>query len=288
MNTSTRPGMEVQGQAQRYGLMGIAAGQTRGDVSRWGALAFILLLIWIGPFVIPHDPLHIDLESPLQAPSYRHWLGTDQLGRDGLSRLLWGGQFSLTMAFLASVAATTIGSILGILAGHRGSWLDLTISSITDFSLSFPVLFLLLMVHEVFAEQPWYMVVFMAMFYWMPVARVVRAEVQAIMSLPFIRASVALGATPWQQWSWHILPRLWKTVQAMFALTMAGVLLTEATLSYLGLGVQPPYPSWGRMISEAQPYLYDAPWLLLAPALAITTSVWLLYSVSDTMQKLQR
>ena len=242
----------------------------------WVAVAILIS----GPAFVPYPPDHVNLDAVLEPPSMSHWLGSDWLGRDWASRLLWGGRFSYGMSLAATGLSACIGISLGVWAGVRGGRADAAVRFVTDFSLSFPVLFLLLLFADRFAENPWNLVPFMGFLYWIQIARVTRAEVQSIMAMELIRATRALGAGSWHLWSWHVLPRLWPTMRSLLALTMANILLTEAAINYLGLGIQPPQPSWGRMIAESQPYVKEAPWLFAAPSVALLLSILSLYRVT--------
>lgn len=264
-----------------------------------GIILILLAIIAIGaPWIAPYDPLQVSLPDALLAPSRVHWLGTDQLGRDVLSRLMYGTRISLVIGLLSVGIAVLVGSVIGSLAGFYGGWLDALLMRLVDTLLSIPTIFLLLaiiamdpgqrlleLVHlpliggilgALFAAVDPQIVVLMAvigLMSWMGVARLVRAEILTLKEREFVLASRVLGASPFRIIITHLLPNAMGPVLVSATLGVGGAILTESVLSYLGLGVQPPTPSWGNILNEGRIALGVAWWLTLSPGLCILVTV---------------
>lgn len=227
------------------------------------------------PWIAPFDPLKAVAESfgdPFP-PAARFWLGTDELGRDILSRLIYGARVSLLVAAVATSLTLLIGVAVGVSAGYFGGWIDTLLMRLTDVVLSFPALLLAIALAALF--QPGLMTIFavIAVVSWTGVARTVRGEVLSLREREFVIAAGALGATPLRLVARHLFPNILPTILVMGALSTSNTVLLDAGLSYLGLGVPVPTPSWGRMISDSQTYYRIAPWLMIFPGLAIIYAV---------------
>jgi peptide/nickel transport system permease protein len=235
-----------------------------------GSLFAVSLL---APLIAPHDPGAIDLKNILMPPGPGHWLGTDQLGRDILSRMIWGARISLKVGFVAVGIATIIGLLLGTLAGYFGGLTEALIMRAVDLMLCFPSFFLILTVIALLEPSIWNIMAVIGLTSWMGVARLVRAEILSIKEREFILAALAEGAGHTRIILRHVLPNALAPVLVSATLGVAGAILTESALSFLGIGVQPPTPSWGNMLTAGKDNLEYAWWLSVFPGLAILVTV---------------
>lgn len=231
------------------------------------------LLALLAPWIAPCDPMAFDLDAVLMPPCSTHWLGTDALGRDVLSRLLYGARVSLWVGFVAVGISVAVGMLLGLLAGYFGGWIDEIIMRGVDVMLCFPSFFLILSVIAFLDSSLVNIMAVIGLTSWMGVARLVRAETLSLRERDFIAASRLAGAGPARILVIHILPNALAPVLVSATLGVAGAILVESSLSFLGLGVQPPHPSWGNMLMEGKATLEIAPWLSLYPGLAILVTV---------------
>jgi ABC-type dipeptide/oligopeptide/nickel transport system permease subunit len=243
-----------------------------------GGVAVVVLLILAAlaaPIVARHDPLHVDLFAQLRSPSAQHWLGTDIQGRDVWARLVYGAHISLAVGFFSQMIAIAIGVTLGLIAGYYGKWTDEVVMRLADVTLAFPTL--LLLVAMVAALQPSLGVVLftIGVVGWAGMARIVRAQVLVVRQLEYVQALRALGARDVRIVVRHVLPNVVAPVVIAATLGVAGAIMAEAALSFLGLGVAPPTPSWGSMIAEGRDLsqLRTAPWTSLFPGVAIGAAV---------------
>ncbi len=234
-----------------------------------GLFAVALLAPWLAPY----DPNAIDLKQVLRGPSSAHLLGTDTLGRDVLSRIIFGARISLLVGFVAVGIATLIGVLVGALAGYYGGVLDGFLMRLVDLMLCFPTLFLILAVIAVLGPSIWNIMVVIGVTGWMGVARLVRAEFLSLRERDFVMAARALGASDARLIWRHLLPNALTPVMVSATLGVAGAILTESALSFLGLGVQPPTPSWGNILTMGKDNLEIAWWLSVFPGLAILVTV---------------
>lgn len=225
------------------------------------------------PWLAPYDPGHIDLKAVLMPPSPDHPLGTDTLGRDVLSRIIYGSRVSLKVGLVAVGLATLIGLIIGAMAGFYGGWVDFWLMRLVDLMLCFPSFFLILAVIAVLEPSIWNIMVVIGLTSWMGVARLVRAEFLSLREREFVVAARALGASDWRIMVRHMLPNALAPVMVYATLGVAGAILTESALSFLGLGVQPPTPSWGNILTAGKDNIEIAWWLSLFPGLAILITV---------------
>jgi len=234
-----------------------------------GLFAVALLARWLAPY----DPDFIDLKQVLMPPSLAHLLGTDTLGRDVLSRIIFGARVSLLVGFVAVGIATLIGVLVGALAGYYGGALDQILMRLVDLMLCFPTIFLILAVIAVLGPSIWNIMVVIGVTGWMGVARLVRAEFLSLREREFVVAARALGASDARLIWRHLLPNALTPVMVSATLGVAGAILVESSLSFLGLGVQPPTPSWGNMLTMGKDNIEIAWWLSVFPGLAILVTV---------------
>ena len=249
-----------------------------------GVLIFFVLLAVFAPLIAPYDPSEI-VEDQTLAPSLKHLFGTDDLGRDIFSRALFGARISLTVGFVAVIIAILIGTLLGALAGYFGEWVDNTIMRFVDIMLAFPSIFLILAIQVMLTPNIYNVMIVIGLTSWMGVARLVRGEFLRIRELPYVEAARALGCSHIRIILRHILPNAQAPIIVAATLGMAGAILTESALSFLGLGVQPPMPSWGNMLMDAQAYMWDAPWMAIIPGILILLAVLSLYFVGEGLRE---
>jgi ABC-type dipeptide/oligopeptide/nickel transport system permease subunit len=235
----------------------------------------ILVLAIFAPVIAPHDPVRAVAPTfgDPGAPSLHFPLGTDQLGRDVLSRIIYGARISLAVGISAMLVTMSIGVAVGLLSGFFGGATDFILMRFTDVMLTLPALLLAMALVSVLTPSLWSILLVIGLVSWTGVARVVRAEALSIRQRDFVTASRALGASPYRMIVRHVLPNAIPIVVVMAVLGTSGTLLLDAGLSFLGLGVPPPIPSWGRMIEEASTYFRTAPWLAAFPGLAILYAV---------------
>jgi len=238
-------------------------------------IAVIVIMAVFAPLVARQDPNAIDLINLLDPPSRAHWLGTDVQGRDVWSRLVYGARVSLAVGLVSQTIAVSLGVTLGLLAGYYRGWIDEVVMRLADVTLAFPTLLLLIAMSAAF--QPSMSVVFVTIGVvgWAGMARLVRGQVLVVRDLEYVQAARALGIKSWRIMLLHILPNVVGPVVIAATLGIAGAIMAEAALSFLGLGVQPPTPSWGSMIADGRDLdqLRNAPWTSLAPGLAIGAAV---------------
>jgi len=240
-----------------------------------GSLIVLSLFVvsLLAPWLAPYDPNAIDLKQVLMPPSGYHPFGTDPLGRDVLSRMIWGAGISLKVGFVATGIAILIGTLLGALAGYYGRWVDTVIMRLVDMMLCFPVFFLILAVIAFLEPSIWNIMVVIGLTGWMGVTRLVRADFIALKERDFVQAARAIGAGDLRIIFLHILPNAMASVLVTATLGVAGAILTESALSFLGIGVQPPTPSWGNILTAGKDNIDIAWWLSLYPGLAILITV---------------
>ena len=239
-----------------------------------GAVVLTLAVMAVAaPLVAPHDPHKPDTKRILEAPSSRHWLGTDQVGRDVLSRMLYGARVSLAVGFVSVGIATAIGIALGSAAGYHGGTVDAAVMRLVDLMLVFPRFFLLLAVLAFLTPSIWTIMSVIGLTGWMGVARLVRAEFLALKEREFVIWSQSVGASAVRIIWRHILPNAMAPVLVAMTLGIPAAILTESGLSFLGLGVQPPHATWGNILNEGKDAIEIGWWLSLYPGLAILVTV---------------
>lgn len=239
-----------------------------------GVLVLMLFLVAIlAPILSPYDPGHVDTGILLQPPSALHWLGTDELGRDVLSRMIYGSRISLMVGFVAVGIATVIGVIIGAISGYYGGWVDELMMRFVDIMLTFPSFFLILAVIAMLEPSIVNVMIVIGLTGWMGVARLVRAEFLSLRRRDFVAAAQSIGQSDSAIIFRHILPNAMAPVLVSATLGIAGAILTESALSFLGIGVQPPTPSWGSILTEGKNYIEFAWWLSVFPGLSILFTV---------------
>jgi peptide/nickel transport system permease protein len=247
----------------------------RQPLALGGALCIALIFLSaLGAGLLsPYDSGKTNIALKLQAPSGKHWLGTDQLGRDVFSRMLFGSRISLTVGFIAVAISILLGILVGALAGYYGGRVDSWLMRFVDVMLCFPSFFLMLTIIALLGPSIWNVMIIIGLTSWMGTARFVRAEFLTLRQRDFVLAARALGASDGRIIWVHLLPNALAPVFVTATLDVATAILVEAGLSFLGFGVQPPAPSWGNILTEGRTYIFDAWWLTLFPGLAILTTV---------------
>ena len=262
----------------------MSAGSTRFGI--WFGVALLLLAVGsalLAPLLAPHDPAAQALDRRLERPSAAHPLGLDELGRDILSRLLYGGRVSLGVGVTVVLLAGALGSLLGALSGYVGGRLDALLMRLTDVFLAFPGILLAIALVAVLGPALRHVILALVAIGWVGYARLVRGQVLQIREQEFVAAARAIGVPDRQVLVRHVLPNVLPTLMVQVSLSMAGAILAEASLSFLGLGIQPPTPSWGAMINAGRGHLLGAPHLALFPGLAILLTVMGLNFLGDSL-----
>jgi peptide/nickel transport system permease protein len=279
--------------------LALPAGQVRSAVPAWllvrrlarrplVLISLLILLIMLtaavgAPWLAPYAPRRMDIAHRLAAPSAAHWFGTDEFGRDVLSRCMYGAQLSLTVGFLVVLASVTCGTVLGVASGYVRQ-LDGLLMRITDALMAFPDILLAIALMAALGASLIDVVIALATVYTPRVARVARGAVLVLRELQFIEAAEALGASGRRVIVVHLLPNLLSPLLVQGTFVFAFAILTEAALSFLGAGVPPTSPTWGNMIATAQEYMQNADWLILAPGLCIVSTVLALQALGDGLR----
>lgn len=236
-------------------------------------VAMLFVVSLLAPLLAPYDPNGINAWRVLEAPSWQHWFGTDELGRDVLSRVLYGARISLKVGFVAVGIAVAIGTVVGLVSGYYSGIVDAGLMRVVDIMLCFPAFFLILAVITFLEPSIWYIMMVIGLTGWMGVARLVRAETLSIREMDYIMAARCIGCSNMRIIFRHILPNTVSPILVSATLGIAGAILTESALSFLGIGVQPPTPSWGNILTSGKDYIEFAWWLSLFPGLAILVTV---------------
>jgi peptide/nickel transport system permease protein len=245
---------------------------------------FIVLAVF-APWIAPFDPAAIHLHARLQAPSASHWFGTDELGRDILSRVIFGTRISLFVATSVVSVALFTGLVLGSIAGYYGGWLDTFLNVLVmNAFMALPGILIAIALVAFLGPGMTNLILALSITGWVGYARLVRAQVLAVRGREFVEAAHAVGATDARILLRHILPNIVQPVMVQAAIGMAGTILAEATLSFLGLGVPPPMSSWGVMLNDARAHLFDAPHMVVFPAIAIMLAVLSFNFIGDSLR----
>ncbi|MGQ0571011.1 MAG: ABC transporter permease [Armatimonadota bacterium] len=247
-------------------------------------IAVSVLAFAAGPAIVPYDPNRADLTATFAAPSAAHWLGTDENGRDVLARLIAGARVSLVIGLFSALVGVALGSAMGAAAGYWGGRVDTVSMRFTDGMMAIPGFFLILLVVTIFGTRVGNIVIALALTRWMPVARLVRGEVLRWRTAPFVDAARALGARDGRIVFGHLLPQAAPSIVVATTLAIPQAILLESSLSFLGLGVQPPTPSWGNMLSNSQNYLWSNPTLAVYPGVAILLTVLAFNAFGDGLR----
>ena len=279
-----------------YNLVGMALASTwttaatLGRRNRLAAAGMVLVAIFVlfalfAPWIAPQDPALINLPSRLQPPSAAHWFGTDELGRDILSRVIYGARISMLVGSSVVAGSLLLGLIFGSIAGYYGGYVDRFFNVIImNAFLSFPGILLAIAFVAFLGPGIFNLILALCIGGWVGYARLVRAQVLAVKEREFVEAARALGASDWRIVSRHIWPNIIQPVIVQAAIGMAGAVLAEATMSFLGLGVPPPTASWGSMLNDGRSHLFDAPHLVLFPAAAVMLAVLSFNFIGDALR----
>jgi peptide/nickel transport system permease protein len=240
-----------------------------------GAALIVALagLAVLAPWIAPYAPGAIDLRHVAAPPGPAHLLGTDELGRDTLTRLVWGARVSLGVAFLTVAVSLTVGAVVGLVSGFYGGWVDEVLMRVVDVILSIPAVFLFILMSILFRPNALSLSLIIASVAWGNVARLVRGEVLSVRSRDFMLATRSVGASDLRLIARHLLPNALPVMIVAASLAVGQVILIEAALDFLGLGIQPPTPSWGNMLTNAQSYFTHSVWLVIFPGLTIFVTV---------------
>lgn len=256
----------------------------RLNVAALGFLILLLVLCLVGPLLSPYAQDAQNLELKAANVSAAHWLGTDTLGRDMLTRILHGGRVSLAVGLLATLVAACIGVAYGLMSGLAGGRVDAAMMRMVDILYAFPFMNFVILLMVVFGRQFWLIFVAIGAVEWLTMARVVRGQVLALKHLEFVLAAKAGGAGFWHIVRRHLLPNVIGPVIIYASLTVPGVMLLEATLSFLGLGIQPPDASWGVLLGDGSQVMQTYPWLLLYPGLFFSFTLLALNLLGDGLR----
>ena len=256
---------------------------------RLAVASVVVLLLVAGaclaaPLLAPYPFDAIDLGSIRQPPSAQHWMGTDDLGRDLFTRVLYGGRVSIAIGFLAAVIGTGLGSAIGAIAGFHGGRLDNLLMRLTDVAFSIPTLPLLIVLSSYTQPATVSMALIIGLLSWMATARVVRGEVLTIREMPYVEAARSIGASTTRVIGRHIVPNAIGPIIVGATLAVGNAIILESSLSFLGLGVQPPTPTWGNLLMDAQATMASKPWLTIFPGLSILVVVLAVNFLGDGLQ----
>lgn len=236
-------------------------------------LVLIALAIF-APWIAPKDPLRISILDKFVAPGERGYvLGADEVGRDLLSRLIYAGRISLLVGFAAMAVTVVVGTVVGLVSGFYGGWVDTLLMRVTDALMCFPTIFLLLVLAAFLGSSVYTITLIIGFTAWMELARILRNQTLALRERDYIHAARALGASNARIITKHLLPNSLAPIVVAATLNIANAVLAESYISYLGYGIQPPEASWGNMLNNAQAYFTDAPWVAIFPGLVITLTV---------------
>ncbi|MEW5941857.1 MAG: ABC transporter permease [Chloroflexota bacterium] len=258
------------------------------------AIAVLALLVLSAVFasLSPYGPTEQDTSNTFGTPDRVHWFGSDELGRDMFTRILYGGRVSLTVGLVSTFLSIALGIIVGALSGYFGGWLDTILMRLTDAFLTFPTIFVLIILGSFLREQPYpwlqnsvlVVILIIAALSWMWPARLVRSLFLVLREREFVNATRALGGSDARIIFRHILPNCIGPILVSMTLQMASAIITESGLSYLGFGVQPPTPTWGAILSTAQTHVFNAPWLAFYPGLMIFVTVMAINYIGDGLR----
>jgi peptide/nickel transport system permease protein len=271
--------------AAQIGTLRRAAGHNL--LATTGAVLIVLFVVCalFAPWIAPQDPAHIDLPARLMKPSAAHWFGTDELGRDILSRVIYGARISMLVGSCVVATSLTLGLIFGSIAGYYGGLLDRFLNVVVmNAFMSFPGILLAIAFVAFLGPGLFNVILALSIGGWVGYARLVRAQVLAVREREFVEAARALGASDARIIVRHILPNIIQPVIVQAAIGMAGAILAEATMSFLGLGVPPPTATWGSMLNDARSHLFDAPHLVLFPAAAVMLAVLSFNFIGDGLR----
>jgi peptide/nickel transport system permease protein len=250
-------------------------------------LAVMALLIIIAPLVLPYKPETLDLSATFAPSTAQHWLGTDDLGRDILTRLLYAGQISMSVGIICTAIVIVVGALIGVISGYFGGWIDTILMRIVDLLLAIPFFPLLLVLSQMlsqFLDSFWTIVIILSVFGWLGICRLVRGQILALRGLDFVEATRALGASNSRIMFRHMLPNSLAPLIVAATLAVGDFIISESALSFLGYGVKPPTPTWGNMLSDVNNYFLEHPLLAFYPGLAILLTVVSINFMGDALR----
>ena len=249
------------------------------------SIAVVAGILMLAGLPMPLDPNATNLEAKLQPPSAAHWLGTDNLGRDVLSRMVAGSTISLTVGFVAMAVSLGIGIVVGAISGYFGGWIDNVLMRIVDALLCFPSFFLILSAIAILGPNIWIIIAVIGLVSWTGTARLVRAEFLTLRESEYVRAARAMGQSGWKVIFRHILPNAAAPIFVTAIVSIPDAILVESGLSFLSFGVPPPQATWGNIIADGKTYILDAWWLIVFPVLAIFTASLAFYIAGDALRR---
>jgi len=249
------------------------------------SIAVVAGILMLAGLPMPLDPNATNLEAKLQPPSAAHWLGTDNLGRDVLSRMVAGSTISLTVGFVAMAVSLGIGIMVGAISGYFGGWIDNVLMRIVDALLCFPSFFLILSAIAILGPNIWIIIAVIGLVSWTGTARLVRAEFLTLRESEYVRAARAMGQSGWKVIFRHILPNAAAPIFVTAIVSIPDAILVESGLSFLSFGVPPPQATWGNIIADGKTYILDAWWLIVFPGLAIFTASLAFYIAGDALRR---
>jgi peptide/nickel transport system permease protein len=249
-----------------------------------GMMTIFTVLAVFAPLIAPYGMDEQDLFKIAEGPSSENWLGTDELGRDVLSRLIYGGRISLAVGLGAAMITTVVGVLVGTTAGYFGGWVDSTLMRFIDLVLAFPAIFMLLILFSIVSASVWNVILFLGLFSWMWLARVVRGELLSLKEREFVEAARSIGASNIRIVSQHLLPNVVAAIIVSATLAMAFNMIAEATLSFLGFGVPPSVPTWGNMLTGASSFYLRAPLLAVMPGVVLVLAILAINFIGDGLR----
>ena len=262
------------GEAESFGtLMRRMFRENRLSAVSLAVIALMILAAVLAPALTPYGEKDMDLMNRLQPPSAAHPLGTDEGGRDILTRLLYGSRVSLLVGIVPTLLSMVLGALLGVLAGTLGGWTDSLIMRLADIVLAFPSMLLAMVIMYTLGDGLFNVFLTLTLVNWGSVARIARSEALRLKKSGYVEAARSIGVSKWKIMRRHILPNCLPTLIVLFTLNVPSAILTESSLSFLGLGIQPPNASWGLMVNTGRQFLYNAPWLSFVPSAAIMLAV---------------
>jgi peptide/nickel transport system permease protein len=250
-------------------------------------LTVMALLIIIAPLVLPYKPETLDLSATFAPSTAQHWLGTDDLGRDILTRLLYAGQISMSVGIICTAIVIVVGALIGVISGYFGGWIDTILMRIVDLLLAIPFFPLLLVLSQMlsqFLDSFWTIVIILSVFGWLGICRLVRGQILALRGLDFVEATRALGASNSRIMFRHMLPNSLAPLIVAATLAVGDFIISESALSFLGYGIKPPVPTWGNMLSDVNNYFLEHPLLAFYPGLAILLTVVSINFMGDALR----
>ncbi|MGA1842693.1 MAG: ABC transporter permease [bacterium] len=249
-----------------------------------GIVLFLIFIAVFAPFITPHDPYAMDLNKQLLPPSVQYWLGTDKFGRDLLTRIIYGTRISLVLGLIPSLFSLLIGAVMGIASGYCGGKTDFIIMRFADVMLAFPSLILAMVVMYTLGPNLFNIFIAISLVGWAGIARVVRSQTLSLKEKEFVEAARAIGVNGNRIMLRHILPNCLPALIVLFSLSIPEAIMYESCLSFLGVGAQPPTPSWGLLVSRGKEHLFSAPWVAIMPGVAILITVMAFNFIGDGLR----